>query len=861
MNSASDHSVFLPISISFAVTLNFACCVAALANPDANSERQRVPADRLSAADWNLIRAAYEAGRHRIDPFEGGWRARNPGQQWTTRFDGRRFVATPNHGAWSWGLELRSYGIGDSQQLVGKADEVIAEGQRLSYRRGNLEEWWINDGRGLEHGFIVARRPSHGPADEPLAFHLMTVGGLESSVMTDGLGVVFKNADGTSALTYGGLKVWDATGRALTARFEPGDGDLLHLFVDDRNAVYPVTIDPIAQQAYLKAANPDAGDQFGAAVAISGDTVVVGAPEEDSADIGVTNGPGGSADNSADLAGAAYVFVRDGATWIQQAYLKAGNRKATPNVLGDLFGSSVAISGDTIVVGAPGESSDQVGVTNGPGGSDNNNMLKSGAAYVFVRADSVWTQQAYLKAGNTRTGQEFGADVAISGDSIVVGARNETSNQIGVTNGPGGSANNTLSRAGAAYVFVRDGNTWSQQAYLKAGNTGFRDNFGRSVSIFADTVIVGAPGEASNFTGVINGAGGSDDNSAFSAGAAYIFVRSGSVWSQQAYLKAGNTDAGDLFGMSVSISGDTAVVGANGESSPGIGVIDGSGGSPDNSTPGSGAAYVFTRTGSSWTQEAYLKAGSPGAGDSFGGSVAISGNLLVVGAPFEDSGLTGITEGNGGGDDDEATESGAAYLFARSGITWRQQAYLKAGNTGPFDLFGSDVAISGATALIGAPGEDGGEAGVGLDPAAPDDNTAPEAGASYPFEIEIPSATPPASLRLSALRFPETTVKRRSRPQTAVLRNVGGSEVTGITVSVSGAGRRDFFLTPPSVSPLAAGSERAITITFAPTKAGSRRAILRVNSSAPTVSTSLSGKGRGEREKVRFPLPAPPRDV
>jgi hypothetical protein len=335
----------------------------------------------------------------------------------------------------------------------------------------------------------------------------------------------------------------------------------VRVVIDDSAAIYPLTIDPVIQQTYLKASNAEQYDAFGWSVAISGDTVVVGAHFEDS------NGTGGESDNSAPQAGAAYVFVRSGAAWSQQAYLKASNANA-----GDRFGVSVAISGDTVVVGAPEEDS------NGTGGESDNSASKAGAAYVFVRSGATWSQQAYLKASNAESNDIFGYvySVAISGDTVVVGAPLEDSNGMD-------ESDNSASKAGAAYVFVRSGATWSQQAYLKASNAEQYDAFGNPVAISGDTVVVGAWFEDSN------GTGGEGDNSAPQAGAAYVFVRSGAVWSQQAYLKASNAEAGDEFGYtSVAISGDTVVVSAHFEDS------NSTGGESDNSASDAGAAYVFT---------------------------------------------------------------------------------------------------------------------------------------------------------------------------------------------------------------------------------------------------------------------------
>jgi hypothetical protein len=202
----------------------------------------------------------------------------------------------------------------------------------------------------------------------------------------------------------------------------------------------PLTTDPIAQQAYLKASNADAEDWFGWSVAVSGDTVVVGAPSDASNATGVN---GNEADNSVKDAGAAYVFVRNGTRWTQQAYLKASNTGAE-----DLFGWSVAVSGDTVVVGAHREGSNATGVQ---GNQADNSAPSSGAAYVFMRSGATWTAQGYVKASNTGANDLFGGAVSVSGDTLVVGAKQEDSNATGVD---GNQANNSASDAGAAYLFT-----------------------------------------------------------------------------------------------------------------------------------------------------------------------------------------------------------------------------------------------------------------------------------------------------------------------------------------------------------------------------------------------------------------------
>ncbi|MEZ5352872.1 MAG: FG-GAP repeat protein [Bryobacteraceae bacterium] len=670
---------------------------------------ETAPPAGMPAADWSAIRAEYERHRHAAVADPGGYEARNPGQQWMTKFDQRGFTVQPDDGAWSWGLELTSWGSAGRMQESRPAAPA-ADANRVRYERGGgLEEWFVNDGRGLEQGFTVRERPE-GEAE--LRLELAVRGGLEPRAEADG--VRFVDRSGGAVVRYTGLKAWDADGRVLPARFEVMAARV-RMAVDARNARYPVTVDPIAQQAYLKASNTDASDWFGSSVAISGDTVVVGALGEDSNATGIN---GNQADNSASNAGAAYVFVRNGGTWSQQAYLKASNTGA-----GDQFGRSVAISGDTVVVGAFLEDSNATGIN---GNQADNSAFQAGAAYVFVRNGGTWSQQAYLKASNTGAGDSFGSSVAISGDTVVAGAYTEASNATGINR-------NQADKLGlpgwAAYVFVRNGGTWSQQAYLKASNTGASDWFGSSVAISGDAVVAGAFLEDSNATGIN---GNQADNSASQAGAAYVFVRNGGTWSQQAYLKTSNTGGLDQFGYSVAISGDTMVAGARSEASNATGI---NGNQADNSASQAGAAYVFVRNGGTWSQQAYLKASNTGAGDSFGSSVAISADTVVVGAYTEASNATGI---NGNQADNSASQAGAAYVFVRNGGTWSQQAYLKASNTGADDFFGYSVAISGDTAVAGAVQEASNATGINGNQA---DNSASGAGAAYVFS-GIPIPTP-----------------------------------------------------------------------------------------------------------------------
>lgn len=457
-----------------------------------------------------------------------------------------------------------------------------------------------------------------------------------------------------------------------------------------------------AQLAYVKASNTNAGDLFGFSVAVSGGTLVVGAPGEASVSTS-------QADNSQVDTGAVYVFVDVGGAWVQQAYLKA-------SVTGvDRFGHSVAIDGDTLVVGAFVEDSVATGVN---GNATDNTATDSGAAYVFVRSAGVWLQQAYLKASNTTAGDHFGHSVSVSGDTIVIGARREDSNASGVN---GNQLDESATDAGAAYVFVRAAGVWSQQAYLKASSPDAGDEFGYAVAIDGDTIVVSAEYEDSNASGIN---GNSADDSLGESGAVYVFARVAGAWSQQAYIKASNPGGNDQFGYAVALSSGTLAVAARLEASSATGV---GGNQADNGAAGSGAVYVYDRVGGTWSQSAYVKAANTGTGDEFGSSVALYGDTLIVGAILEDSAATTV---NGNAADNSAADSGAAYVFLRTGGVWAQHSYLKMSNAEAGDWAGFAVAVHGGTVVVGSVAEDSNATGVGGNGG---DNAAASSGAAYTF--------------------------------------------------------------------------------------------------------------------------------
>ncbi|MEK7285870.1 MAG: integrin [Nitrospirota bacterium] len=475
---------------------------------------------------------------------------------------------------------------------------------------------------------------------------------------------------------------------------------------------------------YIKASDTNAKHSFGASIALSGDgnTLAIGASGEDSETTTIT--------------GAVYLFTKVGTTWAQQQVpLKASNAEA-----GDQFGHAVSLSHDglTLAVGAIGESSATTTIN---GDQADNTATASGAVYLFSRtATTTWAQHTYLKASNADEDDRFGHAISLSrdGNTLAIGATGESSTTTTIN---GDQSDNGASNAGAVYLFTKVETTWTQQAYLKASNAEEGDFFGGAVSLNGDghTLAVGAANEASAYSG-INSTGQSSDG-ASNAGAVYLFVRSGTTWSQQAYIKASNPDAEDQFGNSLSLSanGNTLAVGATGEDSAASGTRNGANtdGQASDLADDAGAVYIFARAGVDWSQQSYIKASNPATqtvtdtgveyigGGALGSSVSLSvdGNTLAVGATGEKSNAVAI---GGNQENDESDGSGAVYLFNRSAdATWSQKAYIKASNTeldageapGQADSFGVSVSLSGDGKMlaVGANGEDSNALGINGD--------------------------------------------------------------------------------------------------------------------------------------------------
>src|SRR6266446_5097889 len=396
--------------------------------------------------------------------------------------------------------------------------------------------------------------------------------------------------------------------------------------------------------AYIKASNTNKDDQFGGAVALSGDgnTLAVGAVNEDGAGKGVN--PVTKGKEMVTNSGAVYVYTRTAAGWKQQAYLKASNAGE-----GYQFGNALSLTndGNLLAVGSIGEASSAVGINRN---QNDNSMPGAGAVYVFARNGGNWSQQAYVKPWNTtQRGVLFGYSVGLSGngDSMGVGTYDEDRGRGGV------------------YVFTRKNRNWAQQMRLTASNAEPGDSLGCSLAISDDgnTIVSGAFDEDSILPGIQPpNAGANDAADDTSSGAAYVFVRKDGKWSQQAYVKAFNTRENDQFGWALAISrdGNTMAIASHLEDSGAKGI---NGDMKDTTAEDSGAVYVYTRSGDTWSPAAYVKASNTKPAAEFGIAVALNadGKVLAVGATKENSAAKGV---NGNQKDVSMVNAGAAYVYS-----------------------------------------------------------------------------------------------------------------------------------------------------------------------------------------------------
>ncbi len=468
------------------------------------------------------------------------------------------------------GVSLSASGGSLSLALAGVArGRLSARANRVLVRRPGVSEWYAAGPLGVEQGFTLTRRPA---GTGPVSLTLTLTGSLRAQ--RSGSQIAFRDRSGSVALRYGGLSVVDASGRQLPAWLSLR-GRALRIGVRDRGARYPLIVNPFVQQGSKLTGGGESGaGLFGISAALSsdGNTALIGAARDNS------------------NVGAAWVFTRSGATWIQQgAKLTGGGETGAAQ-----FGTGAALSGDgnTALIGGPG---------------DNGGI---GAVWVFTRSGATWTQQgAKLSPSDESGGALFGAAIALSGDgdTALIGGWNDHNAGLG-----------------AAWVFTRSGATFTQlgSKLTPSDEVGGRVEFGVSVALSGDgsTALIGGPGDTPS---VINGFPGN--------GAAWVFTRSGSTFTQQGAKLTGGGETPDAgFGDSVALpsDGNTALIGGPFDGPPGH--------------AGVGAAWVFTRSGSTWTQQGAKLTGSDESGaGGFGYSAALSsdGNTALISAPNDNGGI------------------------------------------------------------------------------------------------------------------------------------------------------------------------------------------------------------------------------
>lgn len=618
----------------------------------------------------------------------------------------------------------------------------------------------------------------------------------------------------------------------------------------ERSSLTFTATEMIKAIGYIKASNTEANDFFGWSIALSADgtTLAVGAPAEDSSSVGVN---GNQDNNESTNSGAVYVFTKNNGVWTQQAYLKASNTEQlnlnpARMLVNDRFGYKVSLSddGNTLAVSALLEDSPSYGVNcrqdnyestnygSAASSSDPSDDLITaadynvGAVYIFNRTGNDWVQNAYVKPYYSTTHAfnavdlRFGETLALSGDgkTLAVGAMSDAITRSGILNfnnlssstssraecfdyyPPSSSSTSSTSSSkssssssssrsssstssyaagsgsGAVYVFRLLENGWKDEGHVKASNAQTLDAFGASIALSTDgnTLVVGATGEDSQAKGIN---GNQADNSCvypdrndgtyildlgcavapyadygLNNGAAYVFTRTDSTWIQEAYLKPASTFFSTRFGSSVDVSGDgnTLAVGAEGDTGIVINTddaknIDKAAVQEAAKSIGTGSTYVFTRSGTTWSQQAYLRPSTITLGGQFGGDVSLSqdGDTLAIGSYRESSNAKGV---NGDQGDTSANNAGAVFVFKRNNSVWTQQSYVKSSNTDTNDRFGLNVDLSanGKTMAVGAHRESGrgyaaASSGASTSSASStgaldqNDNSAEAAGAVYLF--------------------------------------------------------------------------------------------------------------------------------
>ena len=587
---------------------------------------------------------AFSAAQHLIEPDQDQkgkmrFKGQNLGNHFNFSFapKGISYRSNNQDTPWQLSMELAGYGTKEHQQSM-PTKKMHLDGNRVTYDRGNVQEWYVNNTAGLEQGFTLKAPPSQAKANQQIVLDIKLSGNLSPRWQQQGQSLTFYTEKGDYAFNYAKLSVIDAEGKQLPAQMALVDNNL-QLSFNPENASWPVIVDPLSYtETKLMGVDSDVegNASFGTAVALDGNTAIIGAYSYD-----------GSCNGTDINCGAAYVFTGSGNNWMLQQKITADDPTQNSN-----FGWSVALNGDTAVVGAYGDDISCSGTE-----------VDCGSAYVYTRQGSTWTQQKKLVADDANQQDYFGRSIGLDGDTLVIGAYQDD-----------GTCFKTDLNCGAAYIYTRTGTKWLLQQKLFAEDADASDEFGWSVALNGETVVIGAKNDD-----------GSCRDTSLSCGASYVFVRTGSLWMQQQKLVAEDASSHSLFGHSVSVNGDTAVIGAK---------------SDDYSCNGNGfdcgAAYIFTRSSNSWTQQQKIVAEDSDSYDYFGNSVTLDGDTVLVGAPNDDEICSGGSE-----------NCGAAYVFVRSGNVWAQQQKIMVEDAGKNDLFGTTVALNGDTVVIGSPSVDG----------------------------------------------------------------------------------------------------------------------------------------------------------
>ena len=717
-------------------------------------------------------------------------------------------ISSDDEVEWTWNIGFEEYGRGTSFNTV-PDPSITATGSRVEYQyAGGITEWYVNGPLGLQQGFTFESKPLSS-AEGPLVVGLNISGDVTVEVDKYGTSAVLSYQESLSSLRYGGLYAYDANGAELGARLQ-ATASGLSILVDDEGAKYPVTIDPFIEKVNLFGYADYPRREFGISISVSGDTVVVGASNA----------------SWWDVPGAVYLFSASGSepTSVDDRIVLSSPRSTD----GDGFGHAVSISGETIVVGAPWERDEEL-----------HEWQRFGAAYVFTKPTGGWTSTsdaARLTPPDALSEEFFGTSAAISNDTIVVGSGHRWTDGSAYVYTKPSDGWSDLSEAakltasdgsnydmfgqsvavngdtvivgafladpeaedleaedleaeeedfGAAYVFTKPSDGWAdatETVKLVAPDGAEGREFGRSLSLDSDTLVVGAP-----FSGryaIYREAREAEDKTPY-LGSVYVYSIANADWSDSPSPVKITSPDGFLwtrFGWSVSVDGDTIAVGepeSRSASEPGgyqditsgtayvfakptegwssasesreLPMPDGMrydrygssvfvsgdmvivGVQEDDNENGTnaGSAFLFEKPAEGWTSDtplsepAMLKAFDSPAGDRFGHSVDMDEDLLVVGVPG-----------------DHGRVPGAAYVFVRENIEWSYRSLrLEPSDATPGGRFGSSVAVGGDTIAVGAPGtEDGDAAGAVYVFTTPADGWARVYDLDYSVKLAMPEA-------------------------------------------------------------------------------------------------------------------------